>query len=50
MSSTTDQIEKMARDIVILKINEDLKECQTLEDFLEVQKKYAEMAKDIPVR
>ena len=50
MSSTTDQIEKMARDIVILKINEDLRECKTLEDFLEVQQKYAKLAEEIPVR
>ena len=50
MSSTTDQIEKMARDIVVLKINEDLQECKTLEDYEEVKQKYAQLAAQIPVR
>ena len=50
MPSTTDQIEQLARDIVILKINEDLQSCRTLEDFEEIRKKYEELAKEIPVR
>ena len=37
MSSTSDQIEQLARDIVILKINEDLRDFKTIEDFEDVE-------------
>ena len=50
MSTTTDQIEKLAKEVVILKIDGDLSECKTLEDFQEVQRKYAELAKEITAR
>ena len=50
MSSNTDQIEQLAKEIVILKINEDLRNCRTLEDFEEVRKNYEKLASDISIR
>ena len=50
MSSTTDQIERMAKEIMILKFSDELKECKTVEDYQEVQKKYEDLAKEIQSR
>ncbi|MBR1628379.1 MAG: hypothetical protein IJ679_03810 [Lachnospiraceae bacterium] len=47
MSTTTDQIERMAKEISILKFNEELEDCKSLEDLDELKKKYAALAKEI---
>ncbi len=50
MSTTTDQIERLTRDLVISKVAEDLKECKSLEDFERIRDKYVALSEEIPVK
>ena len=50
MSSTSDQIERMAKELVILKVADDLKQCNSLEDFEKVRDKYVALAEEISIR
>ena len=50
MSSTTDQVERMAKEISILKFHEELENCETIEDFQALKEQYKSLAMEISLR
>lgn len=50
MSTTTDQVERMAKEISILKFWEELEKCETLEEFQELKQQYKALANEISIR